>query len=102
MIPRRAWRARRAPHLPPPPGDVARHSKRVMNLAHFMRQSARRYAGVIGFVWGEKSWTWAELDRRVDAISAALSERGVTKGHRVLVQSKNCNQLFESMFACFR
>jgi fatty-acyl-CoA synthase len=88
--------------LPPPPGGVARHSKRVMNLAHFMRQSARRYAGEIGFVWGEKTWTWAELDRRVDAISAALSERGVTKRDRVLVQSKNCNQLFESMFACFR
>jgi fatty-acyl-CoA synthase len=73
-----------------------------MNLAHFMRQSARRYGDEIGFAWGEKTWTWAELDRRVDAISAALSERGVGKGDRVLVQSKNCNQLFESMFACFR
>jgi acyl-CoA synthetase (AMP-forming)/AMP-acid ligase II len=73
-----------------------------MNLAHFMRQSARPYADEIGFVWGEKTWTWAELDRRVDAISAALSERGVVKGDRVLVQSKNCNQLFELMFACFR
>ena len=73
-----------------------------MNLAHFLRQSARRYADEIGFVWNDKTWTWAELDRRVDAISVALSERGVGKGDRVLVQSKNCNQLFESMFACFR
>ena len=35
-------------------------------------------------------------------MAAALAARGVTKGDRVLVQSKNCNQMFESMFACFR
>ena len=35
-------------------------------------------------------------------MAAALAARGVKKGDRVLVQSKNCNQLFESMFACFR
>src|SRR5947209_18888136 len=87
---------------PHPKGGVGRYSKRVMNLAHFMRQSAKRYRDQIGFVWGEKTWTWAQLDRRVDAIGAALAERGVAKGDRVLVQSKNCNQLFESMFACFR
>ena len=35
-------------------------------------------------------------------MAAALAARGVRKGDRVLVQSKNCNQMFESMFACFR
>ena len=73
-----------------------------MNLSHFLRQAARRHRDEIGFVWGDATWTWAELDRRVDAMAAALAARGVTKGDRVLVQSKNCNQLFESMFACFR
>ena len=85
-----------------PAGGVAPVSKRVMNLSHFLRQSARRYRDEIGFVWGDATWTWAELDRRVDAMAAALAARGVKKGDRVLVQSKNCNQLFESMFACFR
>jgi fatty-acyl-CoA synthase len=73
-----------------------------MNLAHVLRQSARRFPDAIGFVWGEKTWTWAELDARVDAMCAALRERGIEKGDRVLVQSKNCNQMFESMFVCFR
>ncbi len=85
-----------------PAGGVAPVSKRVMNLSHFLRQAARRHGNEIGFVWGDATWTWAELDRRVDAMTAALAERGVNKGDRVLVQSKNCNQLFESMFACFR
>jgi fatty-acyl-CoA synthase len=85
-----------------PAGGVAPVSKRVMNLSHFLRQAARRHGDEIAFVWGDATWTWAELDRRVDAITAALAARGVRKGDRVLVQSKNCNQLFESMFVCFR
>jgi len=76
---------------------------RVMNLAHFLTQSARRFPDEIAFVWGERQWTWREFERRVDAMAAALSTRfGVEKGDRVLVQSQNCNQMFESMFACFR
>ena len=77
-------------------------SKRVMNLSHLVRQVARRYGNDIAFVWGDRTWTWSELDSRVDAMASALAERGVTKGDRVLVQSKNCNQMFEAMFACFR
>jgi acyl-CoA synthetase (AMP-forming)/AMP-acid ligase II len=85
-----------------PAGGVAPATKRVMNLAHFLRQAARRHADEIGFVWGEATWTWAALDARVDAMAMALRAHGVEKGDRVLVQSKNCNQMFESMFACFR
>ncbi len=77
-------------------------SKRVMNLANFLHQAARRHGNEIGFVWGEESWTWADLTRRVDAMAAALAAKGIGKGDRVLVQSKNCNQMFESMFACFQ
>ena len=73
-----------------------------MNLSHFLRQAARRYGTEIGFVRGDETWTWAELDRRTDAMAAALAVRGVKKGDRILVQSKNCNQMFEAMFACFR
>jgi acyl-CoA synthetase (AMP-forming)/AMP-acid ligase II len=85
-----------------PRGGLAPVSRRVMNLAHFMRQCGRRYGDEIGMVWGEATWTWAALDRRVDAMAAALAAKGVGKGDRVLVQSKNCNQMFETMFACFR
>jgi fatty-acyl-CoA synthase len=77
-------------------------TKRVMNLSYILRQAARRHGAEIGFVWGARTWSWAELDQRVDAMAAALAAEGVRKGDRVLVQSKNCNQMFESMFACFR
>ena len=85
-----------------PKGGLAPVSQRVMNLSHFARQAARRHGADIAFVWGEQQWTWTAFDRRVDAMAAALAARGIGKGDRVLVQSKNCNQMFESMFACFR
>ncbi len=73
-----------------------------MNLSHVLRQAARRFPQNVGFVHGPVVSTWAEMDKRVDAMASALAEKGITKGDRVLVQSKNCIQMFESMFACFR
>src|SRR5829696_9365035 len=84
------------------PPQITPATKRVMNLSHILRQAARRHGEEIGFVWGERTWSWAELDRRVDGMAAALAVKGIQKGDRVLVQSKNCNQMFEAMFACFR
>ena len=78
-------------------------SKRVMNLYGFLAQSARRFPNEIAFAWGDKTWTWAQLQRRVNTMAAALhKEFGVVKGDRILIQSQNCNQMFESMFVCFR
>ncbi len=85
-----------------PAGGLVPATRRVMNLSYILRQAARRHPQEIAFVCGDQSWTWGEMDRRVDAMAAALAAAGIAKGERVLVQSKNCNQMFESMFACFR
>ncbi|PVA05496.1 acyl-CoA synthetase [Thalassorhabdomicrobium marinisediminis] len=78
-------------------------STRVMNLAHFLSESARRHPDAIGLVWGQKTWNWAELEARATAFAAALRDRyGMTKGDRLLVQSTNCNQMFEAAFACWK
>ena len=81
---------------------MKRASDRVMNLSHFLRQAARRHAGEVALAWGNRQWTWYELDRRVDALAAELAHRGIGKGSAVLVQARNGNQIIESMFACFR
>ena len=86
-----------------PKGGVAPQSNRVSNLAHFVTRAARRLGERPALVWGDTTWNWREFDTRVDAMAACLRERfGVTKGDRILVQSQNCNQMFEAMFACFR
>jgi fatty-acyl-CoA synthase len=85
-----------------PNGGLNRVSNRVMNLAHLLTQNARRYPNLPGLIWGDKSWNWREIDQQVSALAAALSKRGITKGDRVLVHSKNTAQMFWTMFACFR
>ncbi len=77
-------------------------STRVMNLAYFATQAARRHGSRNALIWGDQCWTWANLNARVQAMAHALThEYGVKKGDRILVQSSNCNQMFESMLAVF-
>jgi len=83
-------------------GGLQPATRRVMNLANVLRQSARRLPDAIGFVHGEAETSWGEMDARVDAMAHALAARGLGKGDRILVQSKNCLEMFESMFATFR
>ncbi|MCL3883044.1 acyl-CoA synthetase [Marivita sp. GX14005] len=84
-------------------GGMVPASTRVMNLSHFLTETARRHSAEAGFVWGAQSWTWAEMEARAAAFARALqTEFGVSKGDRILVQSENCNQMFEAMFACWR
>ncbi|UXM96546.1 acyl-CoA synthetase (plasmid) [Bartonella sp. HY329] len=85
-----------------PKGGVIPCSKRVMNLSHFLAQAARRFASDIGFVHGEQILCWQEINARVDAMAVALSKLGISKGDRIVVQSQNCLQMFETMFVCFR
>jgi fatty-acyl-CoA synthase len=77
-------------------------SRRVMNLAHIITQNARRHGDRIGLIWGDRSWNWLEIDGHVQALAAALAARGIVKGDRILVHSKNGDQMFWSMFAAFR
>jgi fatty-acyl-CoA synthase len=85
-----------------PSSSVTRMSRRVMNLAYFLTQNARRHGERVGFIWGDRSWTWREIDACVSALAAALAARGIVKGDRILVHSKNCDEMFWSMFAAFR
>lgn len=85
-----------------PAGGVVPMTRRVMNLAHIATQNARRLAEHPAFIWGEKTLDWAEIDAQVSALAAGLKARGIGKGDRLLVHSKNCDAMFVSMFATFR
>lgn len=76
-------------------------SRRVMNLAELLFGSARRLPDRPGLVWREQTWSWAEMAGRVRAVAAALAARGVTKGDRIVTQSRNSNAMFESMFVAW-
>src|SRR5258708_13983914 len=77
-------------------------SRRVMNLPHLLTQNARRHGERAGLVWGDRSWTWREIDGLVAELAAALAARGSARGDRIRVHSRNCDEMFWSMFAAFR
>jgi fatty-acyl-CoA synthase len=73
-----------------------------MNLAHFLTRNARRFPDRPGFIWRDRQWTWREIDDVVSALAAGLAAQGIAKGDRILVHSKNCDEMFWSKFAAFR
>ena len=81
---------------------LAPATTRVMNLGHYLEQNVRRLGDHPALIWGQDSWSWLAMEARVGAMAAVLADHGIAKGDRVLVQSQNCNQLWESMWACFR
>ena len=77
-------------------------STRVMNLATFLTQSARRVPDDVALVMGDTQWTWSQLEARVDALAVALQDMGLQQGDRVLCQSQNCLEMMQAMFAVWR
>ncbi|MCC6469341.1 MAG: AMP-binding protein [Alphaproteobacteria bacterium] len=76
-------------------GDVA-------NLGRLLSDTARRLPGRPALVWRDRTWTWRELDDRVNALVAAMKSLGIGKGDRVLVQARNGNAMLESCWATFK
>jgi fatty-acyl-CoA synthase len=78
------------------------HQAQVMNLGQLLTQTARLFPEHAGLIQGDETWTWKAIDARVDAMVAALRHKGMKKGDKILVQSRNNVQLFESCWVAFR
>ena len=85
-----------------PLGGLAPVSLRVMNLATFLTQAARRHPDRPGLACGDAVVSWRELEGRAAALARALSGHGIGKGDRVLMHSRNNVELIVIMFAVFR
>jgi len=53
-------------------------------------------------IWADKVLSWTAIDAAVSALATGLAEAGIGKGDRVLVHSKNSDEMFFSMLATFR
>lgn len=49
-----------------------------------------------------KRWTYAQMKESADRFAAALLERGVAAGDRLLVHMENCPEFLIALFACAR
>jgi fatty-acyl-CoA synthase len=73
-----------------------------MNLGQLLQQTALLFPQHIGLIHADRQWTWCEMNARVNAMACALQTLGVRKGDRILVQSRNNLQMFESCWVAFR
>ncbi len=76
--------------------------KPVKNIGSFLTDVSLRFGNEPGLIHGAKTYSWAELNARVDALAHAMTSLGVKKGDRVLIHSTNNVQLFESCWATFK
>lgn len=74
----------------------------VKNIGNMLTDTARVRPQVAGLVQGDRSWSWAELERFANGLAAALQELGVVPGDRVAIKSRNSRELFESMYGIVR
>ncbi|WP_200959100.1 AMP-binding protein [Nocardioides sp. Soil796] len=75
---------------------------KTTNLSSLLRQTAARLPAHTAIVRGDLAWTWRELDQRVDALAAAMSDTGITRGSVVLLHSANARDYLTVMFAAWR
>src|SRR5882724_10471013 len=75
---------------------------RNMLIGRMLTGTRQRTPDKIALWFGERSWTYAELDDATNRIAAALSAAGVRAGDRVALFLPNCPELVLSYFACFK
>jgi acyl-CoA synthetase (AMP-forming)/AMP-acid ligase II len=72
------------------------------NLAEIWEHNADRFPDAIAQLQGDRTFTWAEFDRRADGIATALLAAGAQQQDKVAHYLYNCPEYLESMFGMFK
>jgi acyl-CoA synthetase (AMP-forming)/AMP-acid ligase II len=68
------------------------------NAGDLLSRNARNFPNDIGLIFGDKKFTWSELDLRAKAFADSLLNLGLERGDRVAIYAKNSNQWVEALF----
>jgi fatty-acyl-CoA synthase len=66
------------------------------------RRSARRNPAKIALRYGERDWSYADLDSAVDGVARYLSKLGLKSGDRVAAYGRNSDAYFLTWLGCAR
>jgi long-chain acyl-CoA synthetase len=75
------------------------------NLADLVARQAQAQPEAVALVQPipvHRAMTWAELDRRIDAVAAGLSAHGLVAGHRIALVGPNSIEFVVAYFATLR
>src|SRR6266542_4463025 len=70
-----------------------------MNIAHNLERSARQHAARTALVFGDRRWTFAELDRAASRVAAGLRALGLQAGDRIGVHLPNSPEFVLTYYA---
>ena len=84
------------------PGSRATVPSPVLGLAVWLRRVAQRYPDRPALSCDDTTWTYAELQGRIEALSATLAGRGVRAGDRVGYLGFNDPHFLIALFASAR
>ncbi len=73
-----------------------------MRVEQFLRDSAKRHGEKTALVAGPERLTFTEIDAMSDRLAAALLERGVARGDRVVIYMDNCWEAVVAIFAVLK
>jgi fatty-acyl-CoA synthase len=75
---------------------------RRQTLADLLRRTAKRFPKKTAIICGDTRWSYAEFDAVSDRLAAGLAARGVGKGARVAILSRNSHAFAALRFALAR
>ncbi len=61
-----------------------------MTLDEIVRRNGLRFPAKPAVTMGDITYSWRELDERVDRLATALKQQGFKKGERVAILLLNC------------
>jgi amino acid adenylation domain-containing protein len=73
-----------------------------MRVEQFLSDSAKRFPDKTALIAGGRRLSFAELDALSDRLAAALVQRGLKRGERVLVYMDNCWEAAVGIFAALK
>jgi acyl-CoA synthetase (AMP-forming)/AMP-acid ligase II len=73
-----------------------------MNVGHLLTKTSRTYPERPALVYGDKGFIYQETNERVNRFANTLKELGLKKGDRLAIVQRNCHQILETIFACFK
>lgn len=76
--------------------------KNGWNFADIWEHQADRYPQSLAQSQGDRTFSWAEFDRRADGIALTLLNAGVAHQDKVAQYMTNCPEYVESMFGLFK
>jgi len=71
-------------------------------LGDLLRRSAARHGAKTALIDGDRTFSYADFDRVVDAAAASLERSGIAPGQRVALLSRNCWEFAALAWGCAR